>query len=229
VNLSHADRRPGRNILTEVVDSGGPLYFGRERALSGVILRAPEVEIFREFKIVSDRRSWNLAMSCDFWRTEIASQRSQVSPLSQTSASNCKRASNSSVNTFFREFATGKMRVVILGMLFAIAVVAIPLKMEMDIESNIKHLEKRSVTDSPIADAVKAIIAFGAFIWGGGIISRRAVDYYFKKKAEADEEKAKQTMTVMAKVNPSPTTVIVEKGGESGTESGTESGMTDVD
>jgi dsRNA-specific ribonuclease len=81
------------------------------------------------------------------------------------------------------------MRSIILVGLFALAVVAIPLAVE--IQSG-KHIERRGSTDAVIADVVKALIAFGAFIWGGGIVAKKAVNYYFEKKAQLDQGKERR-------------------------------------
>jgi len=83
------------------------------------------------------------------------------------------------------------MRPIILCGLFALAVVAVPIAFEIE---HGKHLEKRGATDNVIADAVKAIVAFGAFIWGGNIIAKKAVNYYFDKKAMYDEAKKQKDM-----------------------------------
>ena len=93
--------------------------------------------------------------------------------------------------------------------LFVLTVVAIPLAIEM---GSGKHLQKRG-TDSVIADVVKALLAFGAFIWGGEIISRRAVNYYFQKKAEIEKEKMKHESRKNAttiKVWPQPDPSLIE-------------------
>lgn len=76
------------------------------------------------------------------------------------------------------------MRAIVLYSLFAVAVIATPIVIEIE---GGKHLEKRQSNDV-LADVVKALLAFGAFIWGGGIISKRAINYYFEKKAKLDEE-----------------------------------------
>jgi ribulose-5-phosphate 4-epimerase/fuculose-1-phosphate aldolase len=89
------------------------------------------------------------------------------------------------------------MRPVILCGLYALAVVAIPIAIEINSE-NEKHLEKRGGTDAVIADAVKALIAFGAFVWGGSIIAKYGVNYYFEKKAQIDVEKQKKERQMMA-------------------------------
>jgi len=99
------------------------------------------------------------------------------------------------------------MRRFVVFSLFAFAVVAIPLSLDINGE-HINHLDRRS-SDSLIADVVKACIAFGAFIWGGGIISRRAINYYFDKKAELEKETARNRLMAQAKIQvakPVPTT-----------------------
>ena len=95
------------------------------------------------------------------------------------------------------------MRPFIITSLFAIAVVAIPLAMEIEG----KHLQKRG-NDAVVADLVKALVAFGAFLWGGGIIAKRAVKYYFVKLEEFEKEKLKDymmaTARIQAKIPPQP-------------------------
>jgi hypothetical protein len=88
------------------------------------------------------------------------------------------------------------MRPIVLTSLFAIAVVAIPVAIE--IESG-KHLEKRG-TYTILANLVKTAITFGAFIWGGGIIAKRAVNYYFVKKEEVENEKMRSQLMAVAKM-----------------------------
>lgn len=65
-------------------------------------------------------------------------------------------------------------------------------------ERNGKHFQKRC-TDIVIADIAKALITFGAFIWGGEIISRRAVNYYFKRKEEIEKEKIGDALATQEK------------------------------
>src|SRR5271170_22947 len=96
----------------------------------------------------------------------------------------------------YKNARTVKMRPIILTSLFAIAVVAIPVAIEIE---NGKHLEKRGM-DSVLADLVKAAITFGAFIWGGGIIAKRAVNYYFVKKEEVEKEKIRSQLMAAAKM-----------------------------
>jgi len=81
------------------------------------------------------------------------------------------------------------MRPLILTGIFALTVVAIPIAVELE---QMKHLEKRGSTDTVIADVVKALIAFGAYVWGGGIIAKKAVNYYFDKKAKLEMDKEKR-------------------------------------
>lgn len=93
--------------------------------------------------------------------------------------------------------------VIIFTSLFAIAAVAIPLAIEIEG----KHLQKRG-TDAVVADLIKALVTFGAFIWGGGIIAKRAVRYYFVKLEEVEKEKLKNhlmaTARMRAKIPPQP-------------------------
>jgi hypothetical protein len=91
------------------------------------------------------------------------------------------------------------MRTVILYSLFAVAAIATPIAIEL---KGGKHLEKRG-TDAVIADVVKALLTFGAFIWGGGIISRRAINFYFEKKAKLDAEKRANNMRMNAAIRTS--------------------------
>jgi hypothetical protein len=93
------------------------------------------------------------------------------------------------------------MRAVILYSLFAIAALATPIAIELE---GGKRLEKRG-TDSVIAHVVKALLTFGAFIWGGGIISRRAINYYFERKADLEGQRMANNMRMNAayrKVKP---------------------------
>ena len=92
------------------------------------------------------------------------------------------------------------MRKFILTSLFAIAVVAIPLAIEIE---EGKHLQKRE-TDTVIADIVKALVTFGAFIWGGGIIAKRAVNYYFVKLDEVEREKLRNHLMATARMHGKP-------------------------
>jgi hypothetical protein len=78
-----------------------------------------------------------------------------------------------------------------------VVVIAVPL--EIEIETGEKHLQKRG-TDTMIAEVVKAALAFGAFIWGGGIIFRRGINYYFEKKEKIEREKMKHELMVAAKI-----------------------------
>jgi hypothetical protein len=95
------------------------------------------------------------------------------------------------------------MRPFIITSLLAIAVVAIPLVLDLEC----KQLQKRT-TDEVAANVVKALIAFGAFLWGGGIIARRAVNYYFVKLEEVEKEQLKNHMMaaarMQAKIRPQP-------------------------
>ena len=72
---------------------------------------------------------------------------------------------------------------------FTVAAVAIPILLE--IEEDNKHLQKRG-TDDVLASIVKAALVFGGFIWGGGIIGRKTVDYYLDKKAKIEAQQAQQ-------------------------------------
>jgi len=94
------------------------------------------------------------------------------------------------------------MRPFILISLFTIAVVAIPLATET---AGI-HLQKRD--EAIIAGLIQAVIAFGAFIWGGGIIAKRAVNYYFMKLEEVEKKKLKDylmaTARIQTKIPPQP-------------------------
>jgi hypothetical protein len=102
------------------------------------------------------------------------------------------------------------MRAVILYSLFAIAALATPIAIELE---GGKHLEKRG-TDTVIADVVKALLTFGAFIWGGGIISRRAINYYFERKADLDGEKKANNMRINAAYRKMEPTAVEEQSAE---------------
>ena len=94
------------------------------------------------------------------------------------------------------------MRKFILTSLFAIAVVAIPLAMEIEKR---KHPQKRE-TDAVIDGIIKALETFGAFIWGGGIIGKKAVNYYFVKLEEREKLRnhLMATARIRAKIPPQP-------------------------
>lgn len=80
------------------------------------------------------------------------------------------------------------MRPLLFLFAFTIAAVAVPLVVDID---GSKHLQKRG-TDDVLAAIVKAALAFGAFVWGGGIIGRKTVDYYLDKKAKMEAQQAQQ-------------------------------------
>lgn len=78
------------------------------------------------------------------------------------------------------------MRPLLFLFAFTVAAVAVPLIVDID---GSKHLQKRG-TDDVLAAIVKAALAFGAFVWGGGIIGRKTVDYYLDKKAKMEAQQA---------------------------------------
>jgi hypothetical protein len=78
------------------------------------------------------------------------------------------------------------MRPLLFLFAFTIAAVAVPLVVDID---GSKHLQKRG-TDDVLAAIVKAALAFGAFVWGGGIIGRKTVDYYLDRKAKMEAQQA---------------------------------------
>jgi hypothetical protein len=83
----------------------------------------------------------------------------------------------------------------VLFAVFAIAVLALPLEITVG-----KHLDKRAgATDDVLAEFLKAAITFGLFLWGGGIIAKRGVNYYFKRLGEYEEKHAKETLIAMAR------------------------------
>jgi len=86
------------------------------------------------------------------------------------------------------------MRILFLFAIFAIAVTALPLEIYTG-----SHLSKRSAMDDVLAGLVKAAIAFGVFLWGGGIVARRGVNYYFKKLEEYEKEKATGHLIAMTR------------------------------
>jgi hypothetical protein len=90
------------------------------------------------------------------------------------------------------------MRSSVLIPLFAIAAVAIPIVHEI---SRTKHLAKRNLNMNSTAEILfAALVAFGGFIWSGGIISKRAINYYFNKQVMHDEERLKKNMIAEARV-----------------------------
>lgn len=80
------------------------------------------------------------------------------------------------------------MRPLLFLFAFTVAAVAVPLVVDID---GSKHLQKRG-TDDVLAAIVKAALAFGAFVWGGGIIGRKTVDYYLDRKAKMEAQQAQQ-------------------------------------
>ena len=86
------------------------------------------------------------------------------------------------------------MRSFVLLAVFAIAVLAHPLEITVG-----KHLDKRSASDDVLAELFKAAITFGLFLWGGGIIAKRGVNYYFKRLSEFEEKHGKDTLLAMAR------------------------------
>jgi hypothetical protein len=92
------------------------------------------------------------------------------------------------------------MRPLLFLFAFTVAVVAMPVLLEIE---HTKHLQKRG-TDDVLASIVKAALAFGAFIWGGGIIGRKTVDYYLDKKAKIEAQQAQQAQQAQnwARIEP---------------------------
>lgn len=90
------------------------------------------------------------------------------------------------------------MRPVVFVSLFAIAAMAIPIAHEI---FGTKHLTKRNSNAGPTIDFLLAtLLTFGGFVWGGGIITKRAINYYFNKKVLYDEERLKKNMMAEARV-----------------------------
>ena len=92
------------------------------------------------------------------------------------------------------------MRPLLFLFAFTVAVVAMPVLLEIE---DRKHLQKRG-TDDVLASIVKAALAFGAFIWGGGIIGRKTVDYYLDRKAKIEAQQAHQAQQAQnwARIEP---------------------------
>jgi hypothetical protein len=81
------------------------------------------------------------------------------------------------------------MKPIIFISLFVLVATALPF--QLSVNDGTGRLQKREdVTDSIITTVVKAAVLFGAFIFGGGIISRRAVNYYFEKLEEKEKKKS---------------------------------------
>jgi hypothetical protein len=99
------------------------------------------------------------------------------------------------------------MRAIILYSLFAVAAIATPIAIELE---GGKQLDKRG-TDNVIADVVKALLTFGAFIWGGGIISKRAINFYFEKKAKLDADNRANNMRMDTAIRKVQSTSSAEK------------------
>ena len=88
------------------------------------------------------------------------------------------------------------MRPIILACLFTLAM-AVPVTIEIE---NEQSLQKRDELNSVLGQTVKAVIVFAAFIWGGGIVAHRAIDYYFKTLKE-ERKKAENEKSQMQMVN----------------------------
>src|SRR5271170_4113595 len=73
---------------------------------------------------------------------------------------------------------------------FVLAATALPIAIDIN---GSHQLQKRDGTNDLIVTIVKALVVFGGFIWGGGIISKRAVNYYFEK---LDERQKQSLLTV---------------------------------
>lgn len=87
------------------------------------------------------------------------------------------------------------MRSFVLFVVFAIAVLALPVEITVG-----NHLDKRAgAMDDVLAEFLKAAITFGLYLWGGGIIAKRGVNYYFKRLSEYEEKHAKGTLIAMAR------------------------------
>ena len=79
-----------------------------------------------------------------------------------------------------------------LFVIFAIAIMALPVEIYTG-----NHLSKPGAIDDVLAEGVKAAIAFGLFLWGGGIVAKRGVNYYFKKLEEYETNKTKERLSTM--------------------------------
>lgn len=86
------------------------------------------------------------------------------------------------------------MKPIIFISVFVLAATAVPIAIDINGSS---HLQKRDGTSDLIVSIVKALVVFGGFVWGGGIISRRAVNYYFEKL----DERTKQNMVAVGKLH----------------------------
>jgi len=86
------------------------------------------------------------------------------------------------------------MKPIIFISAFVLAASAVPIAIDVN---GSHHLQRRDGTDDLIGSIGKALVVFAGFIWGGGIISRRAVDYYFEKL----NERTRQSMMEIGKVH----------------------------
>jgi len=86
------------------------------------------------------------------------------------------------------------MRPIVFVSLFVLAATALPIAIDIN---GSHQLQKRDGTNDLIVTIVKALVVFGGFIWGGGIISKRTVNYYFDKL----DERQKQNLLAVGKVH----------------------------
>jgi len=86
------------------------------------------------------------------------------------------------------------MKPIVFISLFVLAATALPIAIDIN---GSHQLQKRDGTNDLIVTIVKALVVFGGFIWGGGIISKRAVNYYFKQL----DERQKQNLLAVGKMH----------------------------
>jgi F0F1-type ATP synthase membrane subunit a len=86
------------------------------------------------------------------------------------------------------------MKLIVFISLFVLAATALPIAIDIN---GSHQLQKRDGTNDLIVTIVKALVVFGGFIWGGGIIAKRGVNYYFDKL----DERQKQNLLAVGKVH----------------------------
>ena len=93
---------------------------------------------------------------------------------------------------------------------FAIAAVATPVEVDTN---EAQHIRRRDA-EPILATVISLAILFGGFIWGGRIIGRKTVDYYFQQKEEregSEQEKPLNNMVTKIFVGKSEAQSVAEE------------------